>query len=84
MVPFDETSLLLLVIQRELRYLNARRELRALEVGLRDAEKRCQSLLENSRDAIAYVHDGMRLRQPSLSQPLWLPKHRRARRHAHY
>ena len=59
MVPFDETSLLLLVIQRELRYLNARRELRALEVGLRDAEKRCQSLLENSRDAIAYVHDGM-------------------------
>lgn len=58
-VPKDETNLLLLVIQRELNHLSARRELRKQDVRLRDTEKRCQHLLENSRDAIAYIHDGM-------------------------
>lgn len=59
MVPVDESNLLLLIIQRELRYLSARRELRSLEVRLRDSDQRCHSLLENARDAIAYIHDGM-------------------------
>ncbi len=59
MVPIDESNLLLLVIQRELRHLRARRELRTLEVRLRDAEKRGQNLLESSRDPVAYIHDGM-------------------------
>lgn len=58
-VPIDEPNLLLLVIQREIDALQARRDVRNLEVQLRDAEKRCQSLLESSRDAIAYIHDGM-------------------------
>src|SRR5690554_1654748 len=58
-VPKDETDLLLLVIQRELKHLRVRRELRTMEIRFRDTEKRCQHLLENSRDAIAYIHDGM-------------------------
>ncbi|MAY14666.1 MULTISPECIES: EAL domain-containing response regulator [Thalassolituus] len=58
-VPIDESNLLLLVIQRELRHLRTRRELRTLEVRIRDAEKRCQNLLESSKDAVAYIHDGM-------------------------
>ena len=59
MVTKDESNLLLLVIQRELRHLKSRRELRTLEVRIRDAEKRCQLLLESSKDAVAYIHDGM-------------------------
>lgn len=60
-VPLKESQLLLLVIKRELSNLFNRREVRNLEVRLRDTEKRCQSLLESSRDAIAYVHDGMHI-----------------------
>ncbi len=60
-IPREETNLLVLAIAREMRHLRNRRESRALEVRLRDAEKRCQSLLESSRDAIAYVHDGMHI-----------------------
>merc|ERR1711879_293292 len=58
-VPRDETNLLVLAIHREMRHLKNRRDARALEVRLRDAEKRCQSLLESSRDAVAYIHEGM-------------------------
>ena len=60
-IPRDETNLLVLAIQREMRHLYSRRDARALEVRLRDAEKRCQSLLESSRDAVAYIHDGMHI-----------------------
>lgn len=58
-VPQEESNLLVMVIQRELRHLRARRELRTLEVRIREAEKRCQGLLESSRDSVAYIHDGM-------------------------
>ncbi|MCF6288947.1 MAG: GGDEF domain-containing protein [Proteobacteria bacterium] len=36
-----------------------RRKLRQYEVDLNDVENRCNSLLDNSKDAIAYIHDGM-------------------------
>ncbi len=39
--------------------LTARRKLRQYESDLNDAEKRCASLLDSSKDAIAYIHDGM-------------------------
>ncbi|ASP38880.1 hypothetical protein CHH28_09375 [Bacterioplanes sanyensis] len=61
MVPFDESNLLLLVIQRELGHLRSRRANRKLEVSLRESEKRCQGLLQSSKDAVAYVHDGMHI-----------------------
>lgn len=49
------------VIKRELDNLQHRRSRRRAEAMLSDTEKRCQMLLENSRDAIAYVHDGMHI-----------------------
>jgi diguanylate cyclase (GGDEF)-like protein/PAS domain S-box-containing protein len=61
MVPLDESNLLLLVIQRELEHLRNRRARRKLEVSLRESEKRCQGLLQSSKDAVAYVHDGMHI-----------------------
>jgi len=39
--------------------LSQRRELRKVQAELNDAEKRCASLLDSSKDAIAYIHDGM-------------------------
>lgn len=50
-----------LVVEREMRRLQDRRRLRRLEVALREVEKRCHALLNNSRDAIAYVHEGMHI-----------------------
>ena len=39
--------------------LKTRRKLRLSEAKLNDTEKRCESLLDSSKDAIAYIHDGM-------------------------
>ena len=39
--------------------LLTRRELRKTEAELNDTEKRCASLLDSSKDAIAYIHEGM-------------------------
>jgi diguanylate cyclase (GGDEF)-like protein/PAS domain S-box-containing protein len=50
-----------MVIQRELVNLDNRRTLRTTQVKLRDAEKRCHGLLESSKDAITYIHDGMHI-----------------------
>ncbi len=58
-VPEEETERLLLVINRELDSLEERRARRQAEVQLKEAEKRCSALLDNSRDAITYVIDGM-------------------------
>lgn len=58
-VPKDEDERLMLVIQRELRNLSDRRGRRVAEHNLREAEKRCNVLLDSSRDAITYVTDGM-------------------------
>jgi multidomain signaling protein FimX len=60
-VPISEAEHLLLVSLRELENLMQRRARRKAEIGLRDAEKRCQLLLDSSKDAIAYVHDGMHI-----------------------
>ena len=60
-LPQGEEERLVLVAQRELNNLEERRARRAAEVALREAEKRCQLLLESSVDAITYVHDGMHI-----------------------
>ncbi|SFR52668.1 diguanylate cyclase/phosphodiesterase [Marinobacter daqiaonensis] len=60
-VPARETERLMLVIRRELASLDERRRRRILESHLREAEQRCQLLLESSKDAIAYVNDGMHI-----------------------
>lgn len=60
-LPQGEDEWLILVASRELANLEERRARRTAELALREAEKRCQLLLESSVDAIAYVHDGMHI-----------------------
>ncbi|WXL25218.1 EAL domain-containing protein [Ectopseudomonas mendocina] len=60
-LPQGEDERLILVAKRELANLEERRARRACEVSLREAEKRCQLLLDSSVDAITYVHDGMHI-----------------------
>ena len=60
-LPQGEDERLVLVAKRELANLEERRARRACEVALREAEKRCQLLLDSSVDAITYVHDGMHI-----------------------
>lgn len=60
-LPQHEDEWLILVASRELVNLEERRARRTAELALREAEKRCQLLLESSVDAIAYVHDGMHI-----------------------
>ena len=50
------------VIRREFDSLNMRRSVRRLESALRESERRCDALLESSRDPLAYVHEGMHVR----------------------
>lgn len=52
---------LILVIKREFFSLDQWRSSRQLELQLQESEKRCQSLLANSKDAVAYVHEGMHI-----------------------
>ncbi|HET8732107.1 MAG TPA: EAL domain-containing protein [Moraxellaceae bacterium] len=60
-VVFNALPHLSTVILRELDNLQHRRARRKAEAALAEAEKRNRLLLDNSRDAIAYVHDGMHI-----------------------
>lgn len=50
------------IVRREFEALHMRRGVRRLEAALRETERRCDALLDNSRDPIAYVHEGMHVR----------------------
>lgn len=52
---------LILVIKREAYSLSLWRKAMRLELQVQESENRCQSLLANSRDAVAYVHEGMHI-----------------------
>lgn len=58
-VILDDDQHLLMTMTRELDNLQERRERRAADRKLKESERRCQQLLDSSRDAIAYVEDGM-------------------------
>ncbi|UXI70031.1 EAL domain-containing response regulator [Tahibacter amnicola] len=51
-----------MIVKREFEALHTRRSVRRLESALRETERRCESLLDSSRDPIAYVHEGMHVR----------------------
>lgn len=51
-----------MIVRREFESLLMRRNVRKLEAALREIERRCESLLDSSRDPIAYVHEGMHVR----------------------
>ncbi|MES2663484.1 MAG: EAL domain-containing protein [Pseudomonadota bacterium] len=50
---------LLLVIERELKNVRNRHQRRKLDMLLRESEKRCDTLIENSKEAIIFVADGI-------------------------
>ncbi|MFT5657663.1 MAG: diguanylate cyclase (GGDEF)-like protein/PAS domain S-box-containing protein [Gammaproteobacteria bacterium] len=52
---------LIQVIKREAFSLSMWRKAKRMELELMESEKRCQSLLANSKDAVAYVHEGMHI-----------------------
>jgi len=52
---------LFLVIKREAFCLSLWRQAVRTDLKLQESEKRCQSLLTNSLDAVAYVHEGMHI-----------------------
>lgn len=58
-VRLDEDQHLLLVIERELNALEQREHRRFAERRHKEVERRNQQLLDSSRDAIAFVQDGM-------------------------
>ncbi|MEO6263398.1 MAG: EAL domain-containing protein [Luteimonas sp.] len=53
---------LLGAVRTEWADLEARRSLRRLEAQVRETERRCDALIESSREPIAYVHEGMHIR----------------------
>ena len=56
---YDNMDHLRMVINRELNALRSWRQMHKLETAMGESERRCASLLDSSRDAIAYVHEGM-------------------------
>ena len=61
LVAKSDLEHLKLVVRRELRHLRERRRLRQVEKALKESERRASALLDSSRDAIAYVHEGMHI-----------------------
>lgn len=51
-----------MIVRREFTDVMTRRAVRRLEASLREVEKRCDALLDSSRDPIAFVHEGMHVR----------------------
>jgi diguanylate cyclase (GGDEF)-like protein/PAS domain S-box-containing protein len=60
-VSVDQPERLLHVVKREVGDLKIRKGLRRAEQMLHESEKRASHLIDSSRDAISYVHDGMHL-----------------------
>lgn len=53
-----EPEHLALAVRKELSHLRIRQQLHSQEARIKESEARCRALLENSRDAIAYIHEG--------------------------
>lgn len=58
----DRPEHIKVVVQQEFQTLQQRRATRHLEAALRESERRCDALIDSSRDPIAYVHEGMHIR----------------------
>ncbi len=58
---YDQPEHLQLVVRRELSQLKSCVEAQHFELKFHESEKRARMLMESSRDAIAYVHEGMHI-----------------------
>ncbi len=61
LVQREPIEWLALVLRREADNIQTWRHAREEEKALHESEKRCQALLANSRDAVAYVHEGLHI-----------------------
>jgi len=59
LTSYDNPSHLEMVIHREVQAHTSIASVFKLEKAIKESEKRCQGLLDSSRDAIAYIHEGM-------------------------
>jgi len=55
----DDDERLILIIDREIKNLEVRRQKRRAEVELKETDRRNNLLLDSSTTAIAYIHEGM-------------------------
>lgn len=53
---------LILVVRREFETLSLRRAVRRLEANLKESERRCEALLDSSKDPICFIHEGAHVR----------------------
>lgn len=60
-VANDDPGHLQLVVMREHKNLLLGKELAKTQAMLKEAEARCTTLIANSQDAIAYIHEGMHM-----------------------
>jgi len=56
---FVDINHLILIITREYQSLTSARQISKFKKAFNESERRCTSLLDSSRDAIAYIHEGM-------------------------
>ena len=59
LISYDQPEYLQLLVQREIDILGLQHKLAAVTARISDYEKRCHDLIENSSDAVAYIHEGM-------------------------
>jgi len=59
LVLYDRPDEIRRAFIREVKFLRLRKALEKLECKLRAAEQRCHAFIEQSSDAVAYLHDGM-------------------------
>ncbi|KZY61962.1 diguanylate cyclase, partial [Oleiphilus sp. HI0065] len=60
-VSSNQDKHLVEVVKREIQHVRDLKRLRRIEVEIRDVEHRCELLLDSSKDAIAYVNEGMHI-----------------------
>lgn len=60
-IAYSETKRLQFAVAREIKNLFVRRLSRRNERAVRESEKRSRLLLDSSRDAVAYMHEGMHI-----------------------
>jgi len=58
---YDQPEHLQLVVKRELARIKTSQSAQNFELKFHESEKRARMLMESSRDAIAYVHEGMHI-----------------------
>ena len=58
-VNYEKIDHLLLVIAREHKAVSDANKIAMYKKSAKESEKRCESLLDSSRDPIAYIHEGM-------------------------